>query len=29
MFFCSIIYSKQKETNDAGDAPVFLEIYFC
>jgi hypothetical protein len=28
-FFCSIIYSKQKETNDARDAPVFLERYFC
>lgn len=28
-FFCSGSYSKQKETNDAGDAPQFLERYFC
>jgi len=28
-FFCSSIYSKQKETNGAVDAPLFLERYFC
>jgi len=28
-FFRSSIYSKQKETNDAGDTPLFLERYFC